>query len=54
MTTTPTNTALTDAAAEAADAEVKPAKAKAKTSAMIASIAEAGQKTVSRMPARAA
>jgi transketolase len=47
MTTTPTNAALTDAAAEAADAEVKPAKAKAKTSAMIASIAEAGQKTAS-------
>jgi transketolase len=45
MTTTPTNAALTEAAAEAADAEVKPAKAKAKTSAMIASIAEPGQKT---------
>jgi transketolase len=47
MTTTPTNAALTDDAAEAADAEVKPAKAKAKTSAMIASIAEPGQKTAS-------
>jgi transketolase len=43
---TPTDTnALTDAAAEAADAEVKPAKAKVKTSAMIASIAEPGQRT---------
>ena len=47
MTTTNTNTdALTDAAAAAADAEVKPAKpVRAKTSAMIASIADAGQKT---------
>ena len=41
-----TNAALTDAAAAAADAEVKPAKpVRAKTSAMIASIADAGQKT---------
>ena len=47
MTTTNTNTnALTEAAAAAADAEVKPAKpVRAKTSAMIASIADAGQKT---------
>ena len=47
MTTTNTNTnALTDAAAAAADAEVKPTKpVRAKTSAMIASIADAGQKT---------
>ena len=44
MTTTPTN-ALTDAAAAAADAEVKPNKpVKAKPSAMIASIAEPGQR----------
>ena len=44
---TPTDTnALTDAAAEAADAEVKPAKkARVKTSAMIASIADPGQRT---------
>ena len=46
MTTTHTNAALTDAAAAAADAEVKPTKpVRAKTSAMIASIADAGQKT---------
>ena len=45
MTTTPTN-APTEAAAVAADAEVKPTKpVRAKTSAMIASIADAGQKT---------
>ena len=42
----PTNAALTDAAAAAADAEVKPAKkARVKTSAMIASIADPGQRT---------
>ena len=47
MTTTNPNTnAPTEAAASAADAEVKPAKpVRAKTSAMIASIADAGQKT---------
>src|SRR5690349_3030508 len=45
-TNTPTDTALTEAAAAAADAEVKPAKkARVKTSAMIASIAEPGQRT---------
>ena len=45
-TNTPTGTALTEAAAAAADAEVKPArKARVKTSAMIASIAEPGQRT---------
>jgi transketolase len=45
-TNTNTDTALTEAAAAAADAEVKPApKARVKTSAMIASIAEPGQRT---------
>ena len=43
---TPSTNAPTEAAAAAADAEVKPAKpVRAKTSAMIASIADAGQKT---------
>src|SRR6476660_1875464 len=46
MTTTTPTAVPTDAAAAAADAEVKPAKkARVKTSAMIASIAEPGQRT---------